>query len=123
MGNISASKLNRKNCFDEIRFILVSHQAKYREYAFVPKYGLRNTINNLEKNQKINFQFVREFMRDIKRWKTDTEFSLTVKTYTNKVENTVVYLMFLRDLVHLENKVIEILDKYRLTDSVDLHSI
>ena len=107
MGNHSSTIIPQKS-LEEIRFLLVSHQRKYIEYIYLPIYGLEFFINELKKNR--NREFIKEILRNIERWKIDVEFSYNMKTALNQVENEEVYKLFIQDIQHLNNKILEILD-------------
>jgi predicted component of type VI protein secretion system len=111
MGN-NRSK-DRQDCFNEIRFVLISFRTKYENCQTVPKYGLNNLIDVLQYNKKLNWYRIETFLSYLYSYRVDTMFAMTVRNYiieNDFIDNT--YISYINDSKDLESKIKTIIEKY-----------
>lgn len=119
------SKVSKEEteCFNDIRFILTAFRNKYSEYPDfnkLPKYGLDRMIENLETPRKINWKIVQDFVRILHSWRVDTSFILTVEnTFMSNNYNIDILSSYYLDVNKLEEKIKEIIEKYKSNKNVD----
>lgn len=124
MGNkLSQQKVK---CFEEIKFLITSFKQKYENYQteakdkiLLPKYGLDYIIEELS-NKKKKWLYLNEFYPNLQRWIYDTEFILLMQQFNMKQNQKDIYISFINDTKDLQQKIIEVVDKFSYKDKLKL---
>jgi hypothetical protein len=83
-----SDKENRRACFSEIELLLNTFYNCYSQDNRLnyPLYGLIDLIDSLKKNEKVNIEYIKSFVKCLSHYETDIQFSTHIKKYVKMEE-------------------------------------